>query len=92
MVLMEAAIAGNVDACRQEAAITGDLAREHQLTLRQRREEQQQQWENHGRNLTEKYSTRDHTNPHRKNPDEEVPEEAAHHIPPFEAYSDRLRI
>jgi hypothetical protein len=54
----EAAVAGAVDSCHQNARFVGETLRNRQKGLRQRRQMQEKDWERHGRWLTEKYSTR----------------------------------
>lgn len=54
----EAAIAGSIDSCRLGKFEVGDNLRARQQTLRRKRAEQEKSWEQHGRALTEKYSTR----------------------------------
>lgn len=46
------------NACRQSAHQIGETARQQQMALRYKRDLQQEAWETHGRELTEKYSTR----------------------------------
>ena len=53
----QAAITGRIDGCRAEAAYVGNVLRSRQAALRERRQEQEQEWAHHGRELTEKYST-----------------------------------
>lgn len=54
----EKAIADSVDAVRQNAALLGDNQRLSNQAMREKRAIQESQWVRHGRELTEKYSTR----------------------------------
>lgn len=51
------AIADSTQLCRRQAATTGARQRNHQAALRLRRRDQERTWEEHGRELTQKYST-----------------------------------